>query len=42
MENSVANPGFHEFPPALAKDLLNQEIFMNSRGAMKFPIPELA
>jgi hypothetical protein len=38
MESSLVNPSFHEFPPALAKGLLNQENFLNSRGAVKMSI----
>jgi len=40
MENSLANPSFHEFAPV--KDLFNQENPFNSRGAMKAPIQKLA
>jgi hypothetical protein len=42
MENSLANPSFHEFLPALVNDSLNQENPFNSRAAMKGPIQKLA
>jgi len=37
MKNFLPNPSFHELPPVLAKDLLNQESPFNSREKAATP-----